>query len=109
MPTMAPTDRYQPPTAWSPSCFVPLPEHRSAIVALRRLTRAVARGRRCPFVPLLLNGPAGCGKTHLTSDVVNFAAAHTVSVRESASDWIAPIQRDEIDRAGLLVVEDLQY
>jgi len=99
-------------SAWSPPRFVPLPENRSALLAIRRMARALERQLpRAAFVPLLIHGPPGCGKSHLADALHERAAMHGAIERRDAADWAA---RDDIDgeplrRCHLLIVEDLQH
>jgi len=90
--------------AWSPADFVPLPENRSALLAVRRMARRLSR---CPFTPLVLHGPSGTGKTHLANALHEYAAERVEVCRVSATDW-SPDDRDP-KRCNLLIVEDLQH
>jgi chromosomal replication initiator protein len=90
---------------WSPLQFVLLPENRSAVLAVRRLTRRLGR---CPFVPLLLVGAPGTGKSHLSDDLFAWAAARGDVIRQDSADW-PPTDLGELRECDLLIVEDLQY
>src|SRR3954470_19874780 len=51
--------------------FLPLPENRSALAAVRQAAATVINRRPAPSLnPLFLHGPAGSGKTHLVSALV---------------------------------------
>ena len=102
-----------PPAAWAD--VVPLPENRSALRAVRRVARAVAAAGRVP-TPLVLHGPPGTGKTHLTAALVRAViagpAARTVqAVPANDLDRQADDADPFADLAGcdLLIVEDLQH
>src|SRR5437879_943808 len=100
MRTMAETDRTARAN-WSPSQFVLMPENRSAVLAVRRLAR---RLDRCPFVPLVLHGPPGTGKSHLADDLLAWAAPRGDVLRQEAADWSAA-DVVEARRSDLLIVE----
>src|SRR5262245_22276284 len=91
-------------TAWSPADFVPLPENRSALLAVRRMARRLPR---CVFTPLVLHGPPGTGKTHLANALHEYAAERTEVCRVSAADWNP--EDSELRRCNLLILEDLQH
>src|SRR5262245_50726029 len=100
MPTMAKAAR----SAWAPADFVPLPENRSALLAVRRMARRMVR---CSFTPLVIHGPPGTGKTHLANALHEYAAGLAEVCRVAAADW----NPDDLDprRCNLLIVEDLQH
>ncbi|HEX4613399.1 MAG TPA: helix-turn-helix domain-containing protein [Urbifossiella sp.] len=93
-------------------------ENRSAVRAARSLVRAVQRGKRAPFNPLLLHGPTGCGKTAVVTALlaeltVGVATAQAVSAgdvaRATAVDPGAEGFADADLRAcDVLVLEDVQ-
>lgn len=108
MQAMADTPRI----AWSPPQFVLLPENRSANLAIRRLARCLDAGKpRCSFVPLLLHGPPGGGKSHLCDALHEYVAGRCEVVRVEGSDWGALDEAPRIDDrcCDLLIVEDLQH
>jgi len=92
------------PAAWKPARFVPLPENRSALLAIRRLAAA----RRCPFHPLLLHGPPGTGKSHLADALHEHMAESRSCHRIDAADWASDALA-EVRRCDLLIVEDVQH
>lgn len=47
--------------------FLILPENRSAVQAVQSIAKTLLAGRRTTLIPLVLHGPPGTGKTHLTS------------------------------------------
>src|SRR2546426_37067 len=112
MRAMAEAERTSSQASWSPSRFVLLPENRSAVLAVRRLTRSLSPvRRRCPFVPLLLHGRPGSGKSHLADELLEWAAFHGSVLRQEAADWATaddPLTTESRD-ADLLIVEDLQH
>src|SRR5438067_13217761 len=93
--------------------FVAVPENRSALSAAGRLAEE-PRGR--PH-PLFLHGPAGSGKSHLLSAVVDrflSRGPRQVVTRLSVADWNSLAERDHdafetARRADLLAVEDVQH
>jgi chromosomal replication initiator protein len=101
--------------------FVSLPENRSALMAVERLAAClVARSARAPN-PLFLHGPAGTGKSHLATalleDVTRRCPNLTATLLEAGDlrmmNQSAAAVEDEVDLANarqtdLLVVEDLQ-
>src|SRR5947199_296667 len=54
--------------------FLLLPENRAAARACRAVAKAVTAGRRPPFNPLILHGPPGTGKTHLSATLLRTLA-----------------------------------
>ena len=90
--------------AWAPPRFVPLPENRSALLAVRRLAAA----SRCPFHPLLLHGPPGCGKSHLAAALHEHAAATASACRLNAGDWLTEDTTD-LRSCAVLILEDVQH
>src|SRR5439155_13162372 len=92
------------PAAWLPARFMPLPENRSALLAIRRLAAA----RRCPFHPLLLHGPPGAGKTHLASALHEHVAESRSCRRIDASDWSSE-ELAQVRGCDFLIVEDVQH
>jgi chromosomal replication initiator protein len=104
------------------SRFVPTPANRSALLALQQLAEGwcVDRARQAPN-PVFLHGPAGTGKTHLLTalvQVVSQRSPHSVVTVLSAADlnvaWqtATPTPADQLAAAGdcdLLVLEDLQH
>jgi chromosomal replication initiator protein len=90
--------------AWQPPRFVPLPENRSALAAVRRLAAA----RSCALHPLLLHGPPGVGKSHLAGALHERVAAVHLCFRVDAADWTLD-ELAEARRCELLIVEDLHH
>lgn len=98
--------------------YLVLPETRSAVRAVRSLSRALAVGKRPPVVPLLLHGPPGTGKTHLTTALLRklaegevVATARSVAagdVARSASENDPGFADPELAACDLLVLEDVQ-
>src|SRR3954465_6716282 len=60
------------PARWGD--FLILPENRAAARAGRAVAKAVTVGRRPPFNPLVLHGPPGTGKTHLSATLLRALA-----------------------------------
>ncbi|MFL5340723.1 MAG: helix-turn-helix domain-containing protein [Gemmataceae bacterium] len=90
--------------AWAPPRFVPLPENRSARLAVRRLALSARR----PFHPLLLHGPPGTGKSHLAGALHEFAAENGSCRRLTAGDWLTEDVSD-LRSCEFLIVEDVQH
>jgi chromosomal replication initiator protein len=102
--------------------FLPTPENRSALIAAQAAADGVASRKQRPANnPLFLHGPAGTGKTHLVSALVEQATQarpDLVACVLAAGD-LAPADRDQEssghDRleaaraADLVVIEDLQH
>src|SRR4051812_38624131 len=97
--------------------FLALPENRSALRAVRLLAKAVRAGRRPPFGPLVLHGPPGTGKTHLTTALLNKLSAGGVTARAvavgdaarfSADDPTSGLADPDLAACDLLVLEDVQ-
>jgi chromosomal replication initiator protein len=101
--------------------FIPLPENRSALLAVQQVAACVcARRGKLGFNPLFLHGPSGSGKTHLVSFLI-----HEIT-RRSPRAVIAVLPAGEIPGAvdesaagngdalhnarqsDLVLVEDLQ-
>jgi chromosomal replication initiator protein len=98
--------------------FVPAPENRSALAAVQRVAACVGTRRPQRVTnPLFLHGPAGTGKTHLVSalidDVLRQAPDLTVLVLSARDVGAAvPEEADALQtacQADLLVVEDVQH
>lgn len=105
MRSMAETERPARLT-WAPSQLVRLPEHRSALQALRRLARCIDQGRPV-FTPLLIIGPPGSGKTHLIDDLASWAQSRRLVFRIKAADFPSDTH-PTMEKADLAVVDDLQ-
>lgn len=106
------------------SRLVPVPEHRSALLALEGVADCVcSRRSRRTINPVCLHGPTGCGKSHLVNSLVERVIRRSpdrvvtlLNSREFADDG-----RDHPDRpaairqpstatdADLLIVEDVQH
>jgi chromosomal replication initiator protein len=94
-----------------------LPENRSAVRAAKGLARSVLVGKRPTIGLLVLHGPPGCGKTHLTTAVVNavIAAAPEITARavpvgdlSRPGDEVGFADRDLV-ACDFLVLEDVQH
>ncbi len=103
------------PRAWGG--FLALPENRSALRAVRLLAKAVGAGRRPPFAPLVLHGPPGTGKTHLTTALLGKLSAGGVTARAvavgdaarfTADDPTSSLADPDLAACDLLVLEDVQ-
>src|SRR5437879_1535430 len=100
--------------------FVALPENRSALAAVKQLAGALLAGRRPPVNPIVLHGPPGVGKTHLTTALVHKLTAgidvvtsRTVAVgdlaRTAAADRTGPGFADpDLTSCDVLILEDAQ-
>ncbi len=103
--------------------WIDTPEGRPALLAVQRVTECVcSRRRRREINPLLLHGPAGTGKTHLTSALVAEASSRCpdlVATVLAAGDLALAVQPGEngessptlesARQADLLVLEDVQH
>ena len=98
--------------------FLPLPENRSGLLAVRRLAARLGRRGLGAGQPLYLHGPAGTGKTHLVSALVRkvtIRAPELVITVLSAGDLAAGIGDEESNplaaarQSDLVIVEDLQF
>jgi chromosomal replication initiator protein len=90
--------------------LVPVPENRSALLAVQRLAAAVGPAGFSPIGypdPLFLHGPPGTGKTHVVSalldEVCRRCRGLSVTIR-AVGDGI-----EDLGDADLLVLEDLQH
>jgi chromosomal replication initiator protein len=105
--------------------FVSTSENRSALLAVQKVAACLCSGREQRVVnPLYLHGPAGTGKTHLVSALVEAVTRQspqrTVTLLQAA-DWEARARSSENSSAeladvlsaarqsDLLIVEDLQH
>jgi chromosomal replication initiator protein len=93
--------------------FVSTPENRAALLAVQQLADAFCANRlqRLPS-PLFLYGPAGTGKTHLVSalvEEVSRRSADAVITLLPAAEWQAASPEEIACRSDLLIVEDLQH
>jgi chromosomal replication initiator protein len=96
--------------------FVPAPENRAALLAVQGVAALLGteRGAR-DANPLFLHGPAGTGKTHLVTALVEEVTRRTPSLVVSvlpAGDWLEPAdaEADPLQAArqsDLWIVEDL--
>jgi len=112
MRATAPTTARAPKSAWRAPRFVPLPENRSARVAVKRLAAGIIHpSRGCPFNLLVIHGPPGIGKTLLADSLHEQVAGEFSITRLAAADWPSPDHVDGNDarKSDLLIVEDLQY
>jgi chromosomal replication initiator protein len=106
------------------SRFVPTPENRSALQAMRDLAAGVCAGRWQRVTnPLFIHGPAGTGKSHLVNavieEVTRQAPQVVVSVfqacdlargaSEPASSGGEPDDAAAMEACDLLFIEDLQH
>jgi chromosomal replication initiator protein len=104
--------------------FVPAPENRSGLLAVRRVAAGLcARRYQRSLNPLYLHGPAGTGKTHLVTALIEDVtgrATDVVVTNLAAGDWalVDSTRKAQAQPAGtleaarqsdLVVVEDLQY
>lgn len=95
------------------------PENRSALTAIRRLGRAILRGRTVAALnPLYLHGPSGSGKSHLLAALagrITRAAPDRIVNLQTARDLVPPTNADLPTEpilttdADLVIVEDLQH
>jgi chromosomal replication initiator protein len=100
----------KPCFSWVPPRFIVLRENRSAVLAVRRLARN--SGTRCtPFIPLLLHGPSGSGKSHLANALYDLIAPKRPTSRIESSAWPRHEDRPLLEWrfSELLVIEDLQH
>jgi chromosomal replication initiator protein len=63
--------RHHPPLTFAQ--FHPAPENRAALLAVQQVAARISSRRRQRHPPLFLHGPAGTGKTHLVSALVEEA------------------------------------
>jgi chromosomal replication initiator protein len=103
--------------------FVPVPENRSALAAVQHLAACLCSGRLQRIAnPLFLHGPAGSGKTHLISALIEEVTRRSpdliVSLLQAADLGAFGLQDDadtEIDvlqnarNSDFVIVEDLQH
>ena len=101
--------------------FLALPENRSALRAARTVARALAAGKRSRVTPLVLHGPPGTGKTHLTAALMRSTAdgpavvtAQSVSAGDLArggagDDRSHGFSDRDFLTCDLLVLEDVQH
>src|SRR5882724_8515693 len=70
------TDEGGMASSWAASWgdFLALPENRSALRAARALAQQLVAGKRSPVTPLVLHGPPGTGKSHLTAALLRSTA-----------------------------------
>lgn len=109
MSVPATQDRTSSPTGWIPDRFIPLPENRSALLAVRRLAYRLARHRPIGAQPLVLVGPPGVGKTLLLTGLESrFQELRTVR-RLPAADWPSADEAFSIRRVDLLLIDDLHH
>jgi chromosomal replication initiator protein len=103
--------------------FVACPENRSALLAVQEVAASICARRPVRFSPLFIHGPAGCGKTHLTSALVDevtrnrlHLAVHVLSARvfgdtiqgrRDFAEFMADISG--LSESDLAIVEDLQH
>jgi chromosomal replication initiator protein len=92
--------------------WISTPENRSALLAVQRVADCLgARRQRRAINPLFVHGPAGTGKTHLTSALVREATTRRPDVVVAV---LSPGDEPE-DDAGtgplpdLLILEDMQH
>jgi chromosomal replication initiator protein len=99
--------------------FLPLPENRSALLAVERVAAGLCTRRPRPAVnPLYLHGPPGTGKTHLVNafcEEISRRAPALAAVVLPARDLVAreadgdQAKLEEARHSDVLIVEDLQY
>lgn len=100
--------------------FHVLPENRSAVRAVKALARSVLLKKRVAVCPLVLHGPTGCGKSHLTSAIVAALASgdsDVVARSEAAGDLARPdslgadagFADRNLQTCDVLVLEDVQH
>jgi chromosomal replication initiator protein len=112
----APADR-KPLARITLDGFQILPENRSAVRAVTGLVQSALLGKRPSVCPLVLHGPPGTGKTHLTAAAIgalaggeNVVTARSVPARELArpDDESGFADRD-LQTCDFLAVEDVQH
>src|SRR5947209_1241380 len=102
--------------------FVAVPENRSALVAVQRVAACLGSGSRRATPPLYLHGPAGTGKTHLVSALVEevtrrrpdlvvsvFPAGDLNLLARSPEDSAGEGPLQAAGQSDLVVVEDVQH
>jgi chromosomal replication initiator protein len=102
------------PARWGD--FLALPENRSALRAVRAVASALLAGRRPPVYPLVLHGPPGTGKTHLTTALLRrltdgpaVVTGRAVSAGDMARSGAESGFADpDLSACDLLVLEDVQ-
>lgn len=94
--------------------FIVTPETRSALLAVKRLAKAVEAGKALRDAsPLFLHGPPGVGKSHLAVGL-QAAVSGTQTVRTARIIAAGDLNTDdsdlgEIAACDLLVIEDVQH
>src|SRR5262245_50945483 len=99
--------------------FIVTPETRSALLAVRRLGKAVETGKPPrESSPLFLHGPPGVGKSHLAAGLVSAVSetkpprtARLVSAGDLSpqADPEGDVSWQELAAADLLIIEDVQH
>ena len=96
--------------------FVACPENRSALLAIKEVAACINARRLVHSSPLFMHGPAGSGKTHLVSALIDEVTRNRLQLA------VCVLQATELDdstlnqrasegrfESDLVVVEDLQH
>ncbi len=102
-----------PAPRWSG--FLVLPENRVAVRAVRSVYRSVVAGKRPGATPLVLHGPPGTGKSHLSASLArrlstspNGVTVRVVSAGDVSRSPEESLTDDELTDCDLLALEDVQ-
>lgn len=96
--------------------FLVLPENRVAVRAVRSVCRSVLAKKRPGANPLVLHGPPGTGKSHLSASLVDHlsnspggVSAQVVSAGDIARSPDESLADDALAACDLLALEDVQH